>query len=153
MVTVRDIRRKEPLLQFDSKDYVIDIAWAPNSRYIAVLTVTGALVKWPLEMLFTLSGHPTYNKSYRLGIYDLVGEKVSDIDLGGPYRDGLMGGSGQIVWEAETNEQEPAAPAVINPCKLPASYRFFREFRLHTGRHIPITGSNRGRLYQSGQRW
>jgi len=111
ILVVKDICKNATLFRSDlSKRSILDIAWEPNSQYIAVLSQIFSYSYNPFALLITLGGHPVGYRTYYLDLYDIDGNRIyqsKDEDIG-KFSAGRGSGSGAIVWlEKDYKLREP----------------------------------------------
>lgn len=92
-LVIRDINGRV-VLKKDIDKNVSDIAWAPESTYVALLTCKGRTGLLPWELLFALSGHPNVYNTFYLEIYDMGGNTLYT----GKVKSNFKNSSGYIVW-------------------------------------------------------
>jgi hypothetical protein len=90
---IRDIKGRI-VLKKDIDKNVSDIAWAPESTYVALLTWKGRTGLLPWELLFALSGHPTVYSTFYLEVYDMGGDTLYTDKV----KSNFKNSSGYIVW-------------------------------------------------------
>ena len=92
ILLIKDISKEATLLRLDLEPKsIIDVAWAPDGHYIAVLSVKASLSYNPIKLLFTLGGHPIGYRTYFVEIYDMTGtlvyrsndDEIGTFDTGG----------------------------------------------------------------------
>jgi hypothetical protein len=101
ILVVKDVSNNVTHFRIDlSKESIVDIAWDPSGRYIAVLSAVFSYSYNPLALLFTISGHPVGYRAYYLELYDINGNciyQAKDKDIG-TFSAGRGSGLGAIVW-------------------------------------------------------
>jgi hypothetical protein len=98
ILVIRDIDSDRNLLKKSIGKYVSDIAWSPDSKYVALLTYTGRIGLLPWDLLVLLSGHPPYVSWFNLEIYDLSGNRILYKKLNGSFKEFSGHSRGRLVW-------------------------------------------------------
>jgi len=111
ILVVKDVSKNATLFRLDlNKKSIVDIAWDPNSQYIAVLSAIFSYSYNPFALLITASGHPVGYRTYYLELYDINGNRIyqsKDKDIG-TFSAGRGSGLGATVWlEKDAKLREP----------------------------------------------
>ena len=98
ILVIRDIGNNRTLFRKSIGKYVSDIAWSPDSKYVALLSYTGRIGLLPWDLLVLLSGHPPYVSWFNLEIYDLSGNLILYKKLNGSFKEFSGHSRGRLVW-------------------------------------------------------
>lgn len=98
ILVIKDITINRTLLRKNIGKYVSDIAWSPDSSHVALLTYTGGIGLLPWEILFLAAGHPNFNSTFYLEIYDLSGNPIYNEKIKGNYKKWSGHSKGRLVW-------------------------------------------------------
>jgi hypothetical protein len=98
ILVIKDITVNRTLLRKKIGKYVSDIAWSPDSSHVALLTYTGGIGLLPWEILFLAAGHPNFNSTFYLEIYDLSGNPLYNEKITGNYKKCSGHSKGRLVW-------------------------------------------------------
>lgn len=98
ILVIRDIGNDRNLLRKSMGKYVSDIAWSPDSKYVALLTYTGRIGLLPWDLLALMSGHPSFVSWFYLEVYDLSGNIIYDRTINGSFKEFSGHSKGRLVW-------------------------------------------------------
>ncbi len=87
ILVIRDIDSDRNLLRKSIGKYIADIAWSPDSKYVALLTYTGRIGLMAWDLLALLTGHPTYVSWFNLEVYDLTGNLILYKKVNGSFKE------------------------------------------------------------------
>ena len=77
-------------------EYVSAIAWSPDGKLIALLSVRERMGKSPLALLAALSGHPVQRQDFRVEVYGREGRWIGSTQ----YVRGFVAAYGRLCWSA-----------------------------------------------------
>ena len=98
MLVIQDIDTDRNVLRKRIGKYITDIAWSPDSKYVALLSYTGRIGLLPWDLLVLLIGHPTYVSWFNLEIYDLSGNLILYQKVNGSFKEYSGHSRGRLVW-------------------------------------------------------
>jgi hypothetical protein len=98
ILVIKDIGNKKTLLRKNLGKYVADITWSPDSSMLTLLTYTGRIGLLPWELLALYAGHPFFNSTFYLEVYDLSGKPIYNKRLEGNYKKFSGHSKGRLVW-------------------------------------------------------
>lgn len=98
ILVIRDIGNDRNLLRKSIGKYVSDIAWSPDSKYVALLTYTGRIGLLPWDLLALMAGHPSFVSWFYLEVYDLSGNLIDYKKLNGSFKEFSGHSKGRLVW-------------------------------------------------------
>ena len=98
ILVIQDIGNDRNLLRKSIGKYVSDIAWSPDSKYVALLAYTGRIGLLPWDLLALMSGHPSYVSWFYLEVYDLSGNSILYKKVNGSFKEFSGHSRGRLVW-------------------------------------------------------
>jgi len=97
VITAKNIKSNDVIMEKSLGRYVADIAWNPLSDHIAVLTCTVRMGYSPWEIVAAICGHPVWYRTFYLSIYDITGRELISQKVMGNFADG----GGSLIWSDE----------------------------------------------------
>jgi hypothetical protein len=101
-LVVKDFSKGVTLFRLDLyPKAIVDITWAPDDQYVAILSLKSRLSYNPIKLLISISGHPIGYRTYYLDIYDMAGRLIyqsKDDDIGTFDTGGVGFLTASIVW-------------------------------------------------------
>jgi dipeptidyl aminopeptidase/acylaminoacyl peptidase len=98
ILVLKHIGKGNTLLRKDIGKYVSDINWSPDSSRVALLTYTARIGLLPWELLLLAAGHPSFNSTFYLEVYDLSGNLIFNKKIDGNFKTSSRHSKGRLVW-------------------------------------------------------
>jgi len=98
ILVIRDIGNNRSLFRKSMGKYVSDLAWSPDSKYVALLAYTGRIGVWPWDLLALMAGHPSFVSCFYLEVYDLSGNLILYKKLNDSFKEFSGHSRGRLVW-------------------------------------------------------
>jgi hypothetical protein len=98
ILVLKRIDKGNTLLRKDIGKYVSDITWSSDSLYVALLTYTGRIGFLPWELLALWAGHPVFNSTFNLEIYDVSGNCIYHRRIEDNFKKWSGHSKGRMVW-------------------------------------------------------
>jgi hypothetical protein len=98
ILVIRDIGNNRNLFKKSIGKYVSDLAWSPDSKYVALLAYTGRIGLLPWDLLALMAGHPSFVSWFYLEVYDLSGNLIDDKKVNGSFKEYSGHSQGRLVW-------------------------------------------------------
>ena len=91
-------RPQQDSVQKEYRQICSDIAWSPDSSSVALLSYTGEIDLWPWGIMALWAGHPFFDSTFYLEIYDLSGKLIYNATVPGWYKMASGHTRGRLVW-------------------------------------------------------
>ena len=98
ILVLKHIDQGNTLLRKNIGKYVSDITWSPDSSCVALLTYTARIGLLPWELLLLAAGHPSFNSTFYLEVYDLSGNLIFNKKIDGNFKTSSRHCKGRLVW-------------------------------------------------------